>query len=219
MLHTPTTRRGKARLAAGAIGASAALLAAFGTAGSAQAAPGAHTRTGVFPTVAGAAAIRAEAAHEASLAKAATGPETLSYGGGIDGIGVTDQHPKVYLIFYGSQWGTQSKDANGNLTFSNDPQKGAAPAQMLFKGIGTGGEQWSGTMTQYCDGSLVKAGATSCSTSAAHVPYPTGGVLAGAWYDNSAKSPTAASGHQLGAEALKAAHHFGNTTAALNRAA
>jgi serine protease len=220
MLRTPTTGRGKARLAAAAIGASAALLAAVGTSGSAQASPAAHTRHGVLPTVAGAAQFRAQAAHDAAATgKAATGPETLSYGGGIDGIGVMDQHPKVYVIFYGSQWGTQGKDANGNLTFSNDPQKGAAPAQMLFKGIGTGGEAWSGTMTQYCDGPLVKTGATSCSTSAAHVPYPTGGVLAGAWYDNSAKSPAAASGHQLGEEALKAAKHFGNTTAAKNRGA
>jgi serine protease len=216
MFHTPRTGSGKARLAATAIGASAALLAALGTSGSAQATP-VSARHGVFPTVAGAAAIRAQAAHDAATAKAATGPETLSYGGGIDGIGVMSGHPKVYVIFYGSQWGTQGKDANGNLTFSNDAKHGAPDAQMLFKGIGTGSEQWSGTMTQYCDGPLVKAGATSCSATAAHVPYPTGGVLAGVWYDNSAKSPQTASGHQLGAEALKAAHHFGNTTPASNR--
>jgi serine protease len=167
--------------------------------------------------VQGAAAQHAAAAAAKAAAPAVTGPETLSYGGGIDGIGVTSSHPKVYLVFYGSQWGTQSTDSNGNLTFSNDAKKGAPTAQMMFKGIGTGGEQWSGTMTQYCDGPLVSAGATSCSASAAHVPYPTGGVLAGVWYDNSVSSPTAASGHQLGAEALKAAHHFGNTTAAANR--
>ena len=205
----PTTRRGKARLAVGAIGASAALLVAFGSTGSAQA-TSVNTHRGVFPTVSGAAQIRAQ--HEA---KAATGQETLSYGGGIGGVGVMNSHPKVYVIFYGSQWGTQSKDANGNLTFSNDPQKGAAKAQMMFKGIGTGSEAWSGTMTQYCNG--VATGATSCSSTASHIPYPTGGVLSGVWYDNSAKSPQTASGHQLGAEALKAAHHFGNTTAASNR--
>ncbi|MFB7511560.1 hypothetical protein ACFC0P_50885, partial [Streptomyces broussonetiae] len=39
----------------------------------------------------------------------------------------------------------------------------------------------------------------------------------GVWYDNSAASPSAATGHQLGAEAVKAAGHFGNTTAASNR--
>ncbi|WP_104818997.1 hypothetical protein [Kitasatospora sp. MMS16-BH015] len=73
---------------------------------------------------------------------------TLSYGGGIGGVGVTSGQPKVYVVFYGSQWGTQGTDAAGNLTFSNDPYSGAPVAQNLFKGIGTGGEQWSGTMTQ-----------------------------------------------------------------------
>ncbi|GAA1977741.1 hypothetical protein [Catenulispora subtropica] len=205
----PARRRGKARVGA-ALGVSATLLAAFGTAGSAQA-TSATVRHGVFPTVSGAAQIRANAVGQASS------DETLSYGGGIDGIGVMSGQPKVYLVFYGSQWGTQTTDANGNLKFSNDAKGGAPVAQMMFKGIGTGSEAWSGTMTQYCDGPLVSTGATSCPSGAAHVPYPTGGVLAGVWYDNSAKSPRAASGHQLGAEALKAAHHFGNTTPASNR--
>ena len=37
---------------------------------------------------------------------AVTGSETLSYGGGLDGIGVTSGTPKVYLVVYGSQWGS-----------------------------------------------------------------------------------------------------------------
>ena len=38
--------------------------------------------------------------------------KTLSYGGGVDGIGVTSGGAaKVYLVFYGSQWGTQGTDA------------------------------------------------------------------------------------------------------------
>ena len=68
-----------------------------------------------------------------------------------------------------------------------------------------------------CDGPNVSAGATSCPATAAHVPYQAGGVLAGVWYDSSAASPAAATGHQLGTEAVKAASHFGNTTAAANR--
>jgi len=44
-----------------------------------------------------------------------------------------------------------------------------------------------------------------------------GGALKGVWYDNSAAEPTAASAAQIGAEAVKAAGHFGNTTAASNR--
>ena len=142
---------------------------------------------------------------------------TLLYGGGIDGIGVTSGHPKVYLVFWGSQWGSQSTDANGNLTFSSDTAGGAPKLQNMFKGLGTGSELWSGVMTQYCDGPGVSAGATSCSASTAHVGYPTGGALSGVWYDNSAAEPSAASGHQLGVEALNASVHFGNTTAASNR--
>jgi hypothetical protein len=165
------------------------------------------------------ATVNQAAKAHAAAAAARTGTRTLSYGGGIDGVGVMSGQPKVYVVFYGNQWGTQGTDSKGNLTFSNDPQGGAPVAQMMFKGIGTGGEAWSGTMTQYCDGPLVAAGAKSCPTGAAHVPYPSGGagVLAGVWYDNSAASPGTASGHQLGVEALAAAHHFGNTTAASNR--
>ncbi|WP_245984429.1 putative Ig domain-containing protein [Streptomyces tateyamensis] len=149
---------------------------------------------------------------------AATGPQTLSYGGGIDGIGVmSGAKSQVYLVFYGNQWGTQSTDANGNAKFSGDSAGAAGAAQQMFKGIGTNNELWSAELTQWCDGPNVASGAVSCPSNANFIPYQSGGVLAGVWYDNSAASPSAASGHQLGQEALNAAHHFGNTTAASNR--
>ncbi len=147
----------------------------------------------------------------------ATSANTLAYGGGIDGIGVTSGKPKVYLVFWGTQWGTQGTDSSGNLTFSNDSAGVAPRLQNLFKGLGTGNELWSGTMTQYCDGSSVTNGATSCPSSAAHVGYPSGGAYAGVWYDNSGSEPGTASGNQLANEAIKAAGHFGNTSAASNR--
>ncbi|HSE12138.1 MAG TPA: PKD domain-containing protein [Rudaea sp.] len=147
---------------------------------------------------------------------AATSSQTLSYGGGIDGIGVTSGTPRVYLVVYGSQWGTQGTDANGNWTFTGD-SAGAMPyLQRLFKGIGTGGELWSGVMTQYCDGA-VSAGATSCPSGASFVGYPSAGAFAGIMYDNSVASPSNATAAQLGQEAVKAAGFFGNTTAASNR--
>jgi serine protease len=151
------------------------------------------------------------------FAAAATGTETLSYGGGIDGIGVQSGHSKVYIVVYGNQWGTKGTDANGNATFTNDPSGAAPVAQMMFKGIGTGNELWSADLTQWCDGPNVTAGATSCPSNANFVPYQSGGVLAGVWYDNSAASPATASGAQLAQEAINAAAHFGNTTAASNR--
>ncbi len=173
-------------------------------------------RHGVIPTIGQLAKMRSYAAAHPN-ATTATGPETLSYGGGIDGIGVQSGHSKVYIVFYGTQWGTSSTDANGNLKFTGDPSGVASVAQQMFKGIGTNGETWSADLTQWCDGPNVTAGATSCPSNANFIPYQSGGVLAGVWYDNSAASPSAASGHQLGQEAVNAAAHFGNTTAAANR--
>jgi hypothetical protein len=156
-------------------------------------------------------------ANAAALTNAATGPQTLSYGGGVNGIGVTSGKPKVYLVVYGTQWGTAGTDASGNMTLSGDA-KGAVPyMQKMFKGLGTNNELWSGVMTQYCDGPLVANGATTCPAGAPHVGYPTGGAFAGIWYDNASASPSSATGAQLAQEAVRAAAHFGNTTAASNR--
>jgi hypothetical protein len=171
-------------------------------------------RHGVIPTIPRAAQMRSWASsHSAAQALSAN---DLNYGGGIDGIGVTTGHQKVYLVFYGTQWGTQGTDANGNVTLSGDPSGEAPYLQQLMKGLGTGGELWSGVLTQYCDG--VAVGAQSCPASnTQHVAYPTGGALAGVWVDESTGSPSSATGHQLGVEAVNAAAHFGNTTAAANR--
>src|SRR5260370_6236113 len=119
------------------------------------------------------------------------------------------------MVLYGSQWGTESTNANGDVVLSGDPSGQAPYQQELYKGLGTGGELWSGVMTQYCDG--VAVGAQTCPASNTHhVAYPSGGVLAGVWVDESTASPNQATGHQLGVEAVNAAAHFGNTTAASN---
>jgi serine protease len=131
---------------------------------------------------------------------------------------VTTGHEKVYLVFFGSQWGTQGTDGNGNVTLSGDPSGEAPYAQQFIKGLGTNNELWSGVMTQYCEG--VATGTQICPASnTSHVAYPAGGALSGVWVDESAASPGTASGHQLGVEAVNAAAHFGNTTAAANRSA
>ena len=173
-------------------------------------------RHGALPTLGTLRKMNNYAAAHPNVA-ATTGPQTLSYGGGIDGIGVNSGHSKTYLVFYGNQWGTASTDANSNLKFTGDPDAAAGAAQQMFKGIGTNSERWSADLTQWCDGA-VATGAVACPASgASYVPYQTGGVLAGVWYDNSVASPSAANGHQLGLEAVAAAAHFGNTTAASNR--
>jgi serine protease len=212
-----------------------ATVAAIGLAGGMQAAGGAQAsaagspatanpyspayhhpyRQGVIPTRPQLAKMRTWARSHPAAAAAAS-PNDLNYGGGIDGIGVTTGQEKVYLVFYGAQWGTQSTNASGDVTLSGDPSGEAPYLQELFKGLGTNGELWSGVMTQYCDG--VAAGAQSCPASnTQHVAYPSGSVLAGVWVDESAASPAQATPFQLGTEAVSAAAHFGNTTAAANR--
>ncbi len=172
-------------------------------------------RRGVVPSLGRLRRMRSWAGRRVTGARAFAGTE-LSYGGGIDGIGVSIGREKVYLVFWGAQWGTAGRDSSGDLTLSGD-QSGAAPyLQRLFKGLGRGGETWSGVATQYCQG--VPAGATSCPAgNRQHVAYPTGGALAGVWADDGAAAPSRATGHQIGAEAVRTAAHFGNATARANR--
>jgi serine protease len=163
-------------------------------------------RHGAVPTREAQQRIRAWLAQRRA-AQAPVSPATLVFGGGIDGIGVTSGVPRVYLVFYGSQWMS-----------GGDPSSAAAYLQNLFQGIGTGGEQWSGTMTQYCDGPAVPKGASTCDPATTpHVGYPGTGALAGVWFDNAAPAPDSATPDQLAQEAVRAAAHFGNTSPAINR--
>jgi hypothetical protein len=179
-------------------------------------------RHGVLPTIARHRLMRRWASQHSANQPGASqhgaapaSSRNLSYGGGVNGVGVTSGHEKVYLVFWGSQWGAQSTNANGDVTLAGDPDSAAPYLQELFKGLGTGTERWSGVMTQYCDG--VAYNAQSCPSNSFHVTYPAGGALAGVWVDESAAAPNHATGNQLGAEAISAAKHFGNSTQASNR--
>lgn len=108
-------------------------------------------RHGAVPTLSATRNMRGWAAvhRVAAAAPAATAaPVNMTYHGGTGGIGVTTGQEKVYLVFYGSQWGTQGANSNGNVTLSGDPSAEGPVLQQLFKGLGTGGELWSGVMTQ-----------------------------------------------------------------------
>jgi len=109
----------------------------------------------------------------------AASPNNVIYGGGNDGIGVTTGDERVYLVFFGSQWGTQGTNGNGDVTLSGDPSGEAPYLQEMFKGLGTGGEQWSGVMMQYCEG--VTPGAQTVTASATRVAYPHSGARGGVW--------------------------------------
>ena len=158
-----------------------------------------------------------------AAAARASKAKLLHYGGGLTagglvGAGVTTGQPKVYLVFMGSQWGTESTTPP-QATFSGDHLAMAPAIQTLFAGLGTAGETWSGVMTQYCDGA--PTGATVCTQGDTQIPSPSADVLAGVWYDNSATATSQESagvtGHQLATEAELAATHFGNTDQASNR--
>jgi serine protease len=172
-------------------------------------------RHGAVPTLDAKArmdAYRAQHPAVSGSARAATDP--LRFGGGTQGIGVTIGNPRVYLVFWGSAWGSAGIDGNGDLTLSGDPLGGAPRLQEMFKGLGTGGELWSGVMTQYCDDAVV--GAVRCAPTGRHVPYPSGGVLAGVLYDGRPTSLNTTA-QQIADEAADAARRFGNTTPASNR--
>jgi serine protease len=144
-----------------------------------------------------------------------SGAGDLVYGGGGGGGGVVTGAPRVDLVFWGSQWGSKTTNSRGDVVLSGDPVGMAPDLQQFIKGLGTGGETWSGVMTQYCQG--IASGAQTCPIGAAHVGYPTGGgVLAGVWVDGSSAAPAQANGHQLALEAVNAANHFATSGQAVN---
>jgi len=163
-------------------------------------------------------------ATRAAVTNAAISANTLSFGGTLDGIGVVTGRPKVYLVFWGTQWGTPGtapvQGTYGYTSFSGDPAGIAQVLQAFFAGLGTRADGWSGNLTQYCQSSAVvtiAAGATACAPGATPVGNPLGGALAGVWEDTAAPAPPSAAPGDLAAEAERAAGHFGNTTSAANR--
>ncbi len=125
------------------------------------------------------------------------GGGNLSYhGGGVETA------PRVFLVYWGSQW------------INNDPSGEAAIQQRFFNGVG--GSGWANTDTQYCQG--VPSGTVFCN-GAGTAAGNAAGVLAGVWSDTTAAAPRSPTQTQLAAEAVRAAGHFGNTSAASNTSA
>jgi hypothetical protein len=135
--------------------------------------------------------------HGARPVGGATNTNNLYYHGGVGGIGV-ETAPKVYLVLWGSQW-------------ASDPSNEASTLQNFYSGVG--GSSWNNSVTQYCQG--VASGTYTCGTSGQHAGNPTG-MFAGVWNDNAASAPSKPRQSQLASEAVRAAAHFGNTTATSN---
>ncbi|MDE3069921.1 MAG: hypothetical protein KGJ43_04255, partial [Acidobacteriota bacterium] len=65
-------------------------------------------RHGVVPTVGWTRANRAQIQQYSST--------NLHYGGGVGGIGVTSGPERVYVVFWGSQWGSETTNTQGYKT-------------------------------------------------------------------------------------------------------
>ena len=157
----------------------------------------------VHPTVEAMGNFRDNQAREAHAREAqgrvqqASTTSNLSYHGGTGGIGV-ETAPRVYLVFWGSQWN------------NNDPSGEATILQNFFNGVG--GSSWQNSVTQYCQG--VASGTVFCSGAGTAAGNNT--VLAGVWPDNGSSAPSRPRQSQLANEAVRAAQHFGNTAAGSN---
>jgi hypothetical protein len=126
-----------------------------------------------------------------------TRTNNLSYRGGVGGIGV-ETAPKVYLVLWGSQWGS-------------DPSAEASTLQSFFQHVGA--SSWLNSVTQYCQG--VASGTITCGSSGQHAGNPSG-LYATTWDDNGSAAPSSPTQSQLAAEAIRAAGHFTNTTSSSN---
>jgi hypothetical protein len=127
--------------------------------------------------------------------QAASTANDLTYHGGIGGIGV-ETAPKVFLVLWGSQWN------------NNDPSGEAGILESFYKGVG--GSSWANSVTQYCQG--VPSGTVFCN-GAGQAAGNSSGIFAGVWADNGSLAPSHPRQSQLAAEAVRAAQHFGNTSA------
>ncbi len=133
----------------------------------------------------------------------ASSTTNLYYHGGNAGTGV-ELTPKVYVVFWGSQW------------TNNDPSGEAAYLQGFLGGLYGAQDTWSTSTTQYCQN--VPSGTINCASvpSAQLVTHPAATPLAGVWFDNGSSAPARPKQSQLASEAARAAAHFGNTTQAAN---
>jgi len=127
-------------------------------------------------------------------------PSELNYHGGIGGIGV-ETAPKIFLVLWGSQW-------------SNDPSGEATILENFYSGAG--GSSWLNSVIQYCQG--VASGTVFCNGAGQAAGNPSGifASTTNVWRDNGSAAPRRPTQSQLAAEAVRAANHFGNITAASN---
>ncbi len=144
---------------------------------------------------------------------ASTSSDLYYHGGTSDGsagiIGV-ETAPKVYVVFWGSQWNNNDPSGEACVLVGTSGCPSGTNADFLGN---VGGSSWNNSVTQYCQG--VASGTYFCN--GAGTPVGNGkSMLAGYWYDNASSAPSKPRQSQLAAEAVRAAAHFGNTSASSN---
>ena len=115
--------------------------------------------------------------------------------------GVIEVHPKVFLVFWGSQW-------------SSDPAGVKPVLQAFFKGLYGADDTWGQLLDQYCEGLHVST--ISCGSAGTHVVHPTQSPLAGVWFQNASPAPSSATTKQLTNKVVAAAKHFKDVAPASN---
>jgi len=126
--------------------------------------------------------------------------------------GTVQTVPAVFIVYWGTEWGTGFTSTNGAFTYTS------ATIQNYINSFFTnvGGSPWAGVQTQYCQGIGAPAFACTGRSGAQYITNPVG-QLKGVWTD-----PTPAPADivttalvsnfttdPLEAEAIKAAQHFG----------
>src|SRR5437588_9951453 len=111
-----------------ALGAYAPLASAHRTRVTPAGAQGHGYRQGVVPL----------RGHQSNAASGSGSANDLSYGGGIGGVGVTTGSPKVYLVFWGKQWGTATYSGSTVSLLSGDPKAMAPYLERFIEGLGGG---------------------------------------------------------------------------------
>jgi hypothetical protein len=125
--------------------------------------------------------------------------------------GAVETKPKVYLVFWGTEWKTGFSAQHGGFTYTN--RTAQKYISSFFAGVG--GSKWAGVQTQYCQ-NIDPGFSCAGQLTAQYVTNPRE-QLKGAWVDASpvpAEIVTTglaenATDDPIEAEALNAAGHFG----------
>jgi hypothetical protein len=153
------------------------------------------------------AAVPAQASSSAAQHKTMSTLNTHHASGAFSGSGLLAtgggpivSSPHIYIVYWGSQWGTGS-------TVTNDPSGEAALQLSFFQHACGSGDTYFTSQTQYCSG--VPVGTTQCGSSGTHVGHPSSNPVTGTWLDSGVKAPSRPSDSQIASEARRAASHFG----------